>query len=279
MTNEKIMLFLEETANMMSGSALTRAAELLSEARLARRRIGFLPEDCRPRTEADGYAVQEALHGVLSRGLGPVAGWKIGCTTANMQRIIGVGGPCGGGVYASTVARGDAALRHADFVRVGVECELAVLLARDLTPDAAPFTRDSVAEAVGACMAAMEIVDDRYEDFHALDPATLIADDFFNAGCVLGQPVEDWREVDIPAVIGTTRVNGEERGSGPASQVMDHPFEALAWLANTRAEQGLGLSAGAFVLTGSMVAPQWLEPGDVVEMTVSGFGRVSARFA
>ena len=36
-------------------------------------------------------------------------------------------------------------------------------------------------------MAAIEVVDDRYADYRALDAPTLVADDFFNAACVLGR--------------------------------------------------------------------------------------------
>ena len=55
-----------------------------------------------------------------------------------------------------------------------------------LPPAAAPYDRGAVAAAVGACMTSIEVVDDRYVDFRALDVFTLIADDFFHAGCVVG---------------------------------------------------------------------------------------------
>ena len=43
-----------------------------------------------------------------------------------------------------------AKLRLGDYVRVGVECEIAVQLARDLSPSEAPFTAEWVAEAIEA---------------------------------------------------------------------------------------------------------------------------------
>ena len=54
----------------------------------------------------------------------------------------------------------------ADYVRVGVECEIAVRLGADLGPAGAPFDRARVAGGGRRpCMAAMEIVDDRYGDY------------------------------------------------------------------------------------------------------------------
>jgi len=132
---------------------------------------------------------------------------------------------------------------------------------------------------VAAVLPAMEIVDDRYRDYRTLDVATLIADDFFNAGCVLGTPVTGWREVDLPAVTGVTRLNGVEAGRGEGRAVMGHPFEALAWLANLRARSGLGLRAGEFVLLGSVVETRWVSAGDEVVVAIDGLGEVRATFA
>ncbi len=256
-----------------------RAAVLLRDQRLARTPIDPLPPDCRPRDEPDGYAVQDVLHELLAgAGLGPVAGHKIGCTTAVMQAYLGIENPCAGGVHATTVHEGHARVRHRDYVRVGVECEIAVRLGADLGPAGAPFDRVRVAASVEAVLAAMEIVDDRYRDYRTLDVPTLIADDFFNAGCVLGPPITRWRDLDLPALTGVTRLNGAEAGRGEGRAVMGHPFEALAWLANLRARLGLGLRAGEFVLLGSVVETRWVEPGDEVAVAIEGLGEVRATF-
>ena len=91
----------------MTPSTIARAAELLSAARLARRRFERLPEDCRPPDLAAAYAVQDALHARLTAaGCGAVAGHKIGCTTPVMQRFLAIDDPCAGGVFAPTVHHG-----------------------------------------------------------------------------------------------------------------------------------------------------------------------------
>ncbi len=151
-------------------------------------------------------------------------------------------------------------------------------LGADLGPAGAPFDRVRVAAAVEAVLAAMEIVDDRYRDYRTLDVPTLIADDFFNAGCVLGPPVTRWRDLDLPTLTGVTRLNGAEVGRGEGRAVMGHPFEALAWLANLRARLGLGIRAGEFVLLGSVVETRWVSAGDEAVVAIEGLGEVSARF-
>ena len=257
----------------------TRAAEAISAYRLALRPLPALALELHPRDQDSGYRVQDELHAILeAAGMGAVAGHKIGCTTPVMQAYLHISNPCAGGVFASTVHRSPARVRHDGFVRPGVECEMVVQLESDLPAQRAPFTRDAVAAAVGALMAGMEIVDDRYVDYKSLDSATLIADDFFDAGCVLGAPVADWRALDLPAVTGVTFINGAEVGRGRGSDVMGHPFEALAWLANSLARRGRSLRAGEFVFTGSVVGTKWLARGDHVLMTIDGLGSVEAVF-
>jgi 2-keto-4-pentenoate hydratase len=257
-----------------------RAAAILRDLRLARTPIGPLPGDCRPRDESDGYAAQEALRDLLTAaGLGPVAGHKIGCTTPVMQTFLGIDHPCAGQVHAKAVHHGQAHVRHADYVRVGVECEIAVRLGTDLGPGEGVFGRERVARAVDAVLPAMEIVDDRYRDYRTLDVPTLIADDFFNAGCVLGPPIKQWRDLDLSTLTGVTRLNGVEVGRGQGRAVMGHPFEALAWLANLRASLGLTVRAGEFVLLGSVVETRWVSVGDEVTVVIEGLGEVHATFA
>ena len=263
----------------MPQAEIERAAELLARARLGRRRFGQLPEACRPPDEAAAYAVQDALHRRLSAaGRGVPAGHKIGCTTAVMQRFLNIGNPCAGGVFAPTVQHKRAAFRHADFLHVGVECEIAVRLAKALPATDAPYDLASVAGAIGACMAAIEVVDDRYDDYKSLDTPTLIADDFFNAACVLGAPVEAWDELDLAGLTGRMRIDGEEVGSGRGGDILGHPLNALAWLANALAARGRSLAVGEFVLLGSVVETRWVKAGDLVDVEIDGLGTVSCRF-
>jgi 2-oxo-3-hexenedioate decarboxylase/2-keto-4-pentenoate hydratase len=142
----------------------------------------------------------------------------------------------------------------------------------------APYDRDTAGAAVGACMAAIEVVDDRYEDYRALDVPTLIADDFFNAAGVLGAPVASWRDLDLAAVRGRMRINGAEAGTGRGGDILGHPLEALAWLANALAARGSCLRRGEFVLLGSVVETQWVAAGDRVEVEIEGLGWARVRF-
>jgi 2-keto-4-pentenoate hydratase len=254
------------------------AAQTIASARRHRTPLSPLDADVAPHDEAEGYLIQTAVADLLSPDFGAQVGYKIGCTSAVMQAYLEIPHPCGGSVFASGVHESGASLRHRDFVRVGVECEIAVRLARDLAPSAVPFTADAVTQAVEAYLPAIEIVDDRYVDWQTLGAPTLVADDFFAAGCVLGKPVARSVAPDLLEVVARAVVNGEEAGRGTGADVLGHPHNALAWLANHLAAAGKGLRAGQIVLTGSLVKTVWLGAGDDVVMDLSGLGTVAVDF-
>jgi len=263
----------------MYSETTNAAARYLASARLDRVRLESLGSELTPGNELSAYVVQDALHERLSEaGAGAVSGHKIGCTTSIMQSYLGIDTPCAGGVFEPTERRRDGVFSFDELLHPGVECELAVRLGADLIPEDAPFDAVSVADAVEAVTPAIEIVDDRWVDYKAIDTPSLIADDFFGAGCVLGDDAQNWRELDLSDIEGSMTINGELVGSGKGSAILDQPLSALAWLANLMAQRGKSLRAGEFVLLGSLVETKWVERGDLVEIDLGSLGRATAHF-
>lgn len=262
---------------MKAADRAAAAAAFFHETRTARRKLLPLPPELRPADVEEAYAAQEALIELYRKdGRGAVAGAKIAITTPVMQQLMDIDQPCGGAIFASMVHHAPAALRHADYGNIAVECEIALRLGADLP--APPFTRDAVAEAVESVMAAIELIDDCHGEYGAFDAIDLVADNAWNAGVVLGPPVTDWRRLDLPALSGTMSVGGKVVGSGFGRDAMGHPFEALAWLAETFARRGRPLRRGMVVITGSLVSTKWPQPGEEVVVEIESLGRASARF-
>jgi len=254
------------------------AAQTIASARRNRTPLASLPPELAPDDEAEGYRVQRAVHDLLLPKTGSLVGYKIGCTSAVMQQYLDIPHPCAGGVFEKGVHESGAKLRFGDYVRVGVECEIAVRLARNLSPSEEPFTAEWVMEAIAAYRPAIEIVDDRYVQWETLGAPTLVADDFFAAGCVLGAEVARSAAPDLLQVTGRALLNGLEVARGSGADVLGHPAHALAWLANHLATEGKGLHEGQLVLTGSLVKTLWLKAGDRIVMDLSGLGKVEAEF-
>lgn len=257
----------------------SNAAEKLAQQRLSHGTTHLEPAE-RPPTERDGYALQQLTNARLSTlGLGSPAGFKIGCTTPVMQRFLGIDSPCAGEVFSSTILHERGTVRAADYRKLGVECEIVAFLSSAVEPAGAPFTAATIARHVGAIAAGIEIVDDRYRDYRTLGVHTLTADNFFNAGCVLGRPVTVWDPAGLPKRSGRMLINAQEVGRGTGEMVLGHPLEALAWLANLRSSLGLGISSDAFVFLGSLVETKWLKPGDQVRIEIDDLGSVELTVA
>src|SRR3981189_1443962 len=126
------------------------AAKTIVTARRNRAPLRPLAGDTAPQDEAEGYQIQRAVHDLLLPYFGALAGYKIGCTSPVMQQYLDIPHPCGGGVFAKGVHESGAKLRFKDYVRVGVECEIAGRLARHLSPSGAPFTAEWVRGGIGA---------------------------------------------------------------------------------------------------------------------------------
>jgi 2-keto-4-pentenoate hydratase len=186
-----------------------------------------------------------------------------------MQQLCGVDEPCYGAMFASEIRHSPAETRVGDFCRVGIETEIAMRLGADLDNG----NRAAVEDAVESCAAAIEVLEDLRHDYKRLTAIAMVAGNVWNAGCVLGAPVTEWRKLDLATVTARLTINGQEIGSGKGGDVMGNPLNALAWLADKLAADGRPLKRGMVVMTGSMVPIQFPKPGDRAVVEVSGLGR------
>src|SRR3989304_3426565 len=146
-------------------SRARKAAKWLLAAHQRRERFGRMPPELAPRTSEEAYLIQDDFVALRADELGPVVGYKIALTTPQMRKMMGVDSPQAGAMLESTIRRSPATVRAADFVNLIVEFELAMALAEDLPAAGAPFSRERVAQAVGAVMPAFELLDDRGADY------------------------------------------------------------------------------------------------------------------
>jgi 2-keto-4-pentenoate hydratase len=251
----------------------TDAARFLDDAHRRRATFCNLPDAIAPKTVAEAYAAQEALCALWAERLGPVRGLKIATTTKVMQELMGIDHPCGGMIFASTIHHSPAAIDKARYVNLRVECELAVRLGRDLMPSAAPYTRASVREAISEVMASFELLEDRRADYKSSKAMSLIADNAWNAGIVIGQPMALPPGLDLNGIAGRMTRDGKDEAAGKT----DDPLGALAWLANLAVERGRPITAGMVVITGSVIATVDIAPGEQLLFTLAGIGSAAMR--
>jgi 2-keto-4-pentenoate hydratase len=247
------------------------AARFIDAAHRTRARYQNLPDAIAPSTVAEAYAAQAALCELWMPRIGPVAGLKVATTTRVMQELMGIGHPCMGTIFAGRVYASPATIAKSDYVNVRVECELAVRLGRDLPKPAAPYTRESVRPAVSDVMAAFELIEDRFADYRSSRAFSLIADNAWNGGIVVGPARALPAGLDLDGIGGVLRSNGKDAATGTT----DDPLGALAWLANQAAECGRPMTAGMVAITGSVIPTVDIAVGERLDFALNGIGETS----
>tara|TARA_Y100001960_G_scaffold326084_1_gene409713 strand:- start:567 stop:1352 length:786 start_codon:yes stop_codon:yes gene_type:complete len=252
-----------------------RAASMLATAYRRRRKITSLPPDLVPQTALEAYAIQDRLVSIWG---GHTIGWKLSCTSSVAQRALKFNKPCRGRVMAGAVDHSPAIIagdKH--FMRL-IEPEFGFRLKHALPPSSAPFSFEHVEDAVEALIPVIEIVDTVYEDWASVGVLSLIADNMLSGGLILGEPVVEWRDSDLETHEVSLAVNGETVTAGHGGNVLNHPLNALVWLANDLPRMGMGLHAGEVIATGLSTGLVYAEAGDTAVADFGDWGRVTVIF-
>jgi 2-keto-4-pentenoate hydratase len=231
-----------------------------------------------PATTKAAYEIQDSyVAQLLQLRRTSLAGYKIAITTPAMRDMVGFQDSVSGRLLRDQLHRDVGTIIKArDYVRLIVEFEIAFEIGRGLPAAATPWTGASIFEHVACAYPALEIADDRGAHYPSLKQSvlTLIADNAWNQGLVLGSPVTQLDARALQSVQGIAFIDGREVGRGTGRDVLGHPLDALAWLANHLAARGLPLNAGDIVTTGSLVKSQFPVAGNRIEFRLPGFGDV-----
>jgi 2-keto-4-pentenoate hydratase len=205
-------------------------------------------------------------------------GYKIGLTSRRMQEMCGIDSPIAGVVLATEVHPTGASVSLSRFVRLGIEFELAVRIGRDVDAAHLPATLAQTAALVAGICPAIELVEDRNADYGGgLDALSLVADNSWNGGIVLGEFTTDFPEPgDIAA---TVTLDGETIDRGNSRDALGHPYAPVAWLAKHLVSRGQKLRRGDVVMTGSIVPTRFPTAGERYRLTLEEVGSVDVVLA
>jgi len=221
----------------------------------------------------DAYAVQrEYVRLLLQSRATTAAGYKIGLTTPRMQAMCGIDSPVAGVIITDRVHASGTRISAAAYGHVGLEFEIAVRLGQDLAPAGRTPTFAEVGAAIDGVCPAIELIDDRGADYRKLDALSLIADNAWNGGVVLGDFRPSWP--DLAAIEAVVSVDGKIIDRGFGRDVLGHPFYSVAWLATHLAAQGSRLRAGDIVMTGSVVTTKFPDRIESYHYELSDCGAV-----
>jgi 2-keto-4-pentenoate hydratase len=224
-------------------------------------------------TTVEAYALQAEIARLRERRGERVIGYKVGCTSRDIQMQLGVEEPIFGRLFGTGCHPCGVRLPSTRYANPAIEGELAIRLSRNLPRE--PLSDDEYAAAIETVFPVIEL-------HHFVLPRdgpplpALIASGGMHAGLVLAER-ETTCSGRIPQVE-QIDVTIDERLVGATKEpwTMGDPAATLRWLTARLAESGLQLRRGQVILTGSPLPLFPVGPGSRVVAEAHLLGRSSA---
>ena len=237
-------------------------AECLSDAqvtamadKMAARAPADTPENL---NEADGACSRAKLNALLEKRYGKVIGYKAGLTNPAVQKRFNYDQPVWGKLYEGMVLKNGAVVEAGFGARPLFEADMLVRVKSAAINQAK--TPMDVLQAIDQVIPFIEL-----PDLVVLAPPKLNgpAVSAINVGArlgVAGTPItvpvtrgeryamlDGLRDMTVVLADGT----GAELGKGKGSDILEHPLNAVVWLAGALAKEGLAMKPGDLISLGS----------------------------
>ena len=223
----------------------------------------------------DAYQIQLAMMNQRIKSGETVVGKKIGITAKIVMDMLGVDQPDFGHLTSGMEFKNSDDLPTKKFCQPKGEGEIAFLLNKDLIGPGITYAQ--VIAATECVVPAFEIVDSRIKDWKIKIQDT-IADNASAGAFILGSPQKSIKGIDLATCGMVLKKNGEIIGTGAGAATLDHPVNAVVWLANMLGSLGMNLRAGEVILSGSLSIMFPIQSGDKLEMEIGGIGRAACQF-
>jgi 2-keto-4-pentenoate hydratase len=217
-----------------------------------------------------GMRAQLERRAAMLAGGEEALGWKVGFGNPPSLERFGTNAPMVGFLLRSGLVEPGALVSLAGWSEPAVEAEVAVQMGADLPPGAGP---EAARAAIGAIAPAFELAD---IDPPPEDVEAILAANIFQRAVMLGERTEGGSPEGLSATIvapgsGPIEVADTEAATGEIVPIVRHVAELVGAF-------GERLSAGEIVITGALVPPIPVSPGDRLEYELHGLGRLSIGF-
>jgi 2-keto-4-pentenoate hydratase len=201
-------------------------------------------------------------------------GWKVGFGAPASMQKLSIKAPLIGFLTDRALVATGATVSLAGWSKPVAEPEIAVHMNRDLPAGA---DRDSVKAAIAGLGPAIELADvDRPPD----DVEHILAGNIYQRAIVVGPWDASRAGGVVDGLHGHVARNGGAFAQTSDPQALTGELIGIVrHVADTLSAFGQTLRAGQIIITGSIVPPLWVEPGEEIEFRLDPVGSVSVRFA
>ena len=217
-----------------------------------------LPQTLMPENFEEAYETQKIFQ--KNSGRGELGGFKIALASKVQQELCGIDHPIAGGIFANEIKTSPAIFELENFHGLGLEFELAVTLSADLKPGMEPFDKDNIKQFIKSLSPAFELIIDRNADYSNINPLTMITDNAWCSGIVLGRELPNWEKLNLDIIRSQLLWNDEAPQNAMIKDA--NPLESLAWVSNLLISLGRTIPKDSIIITGSVIKTRAPHKGD-----------------
>jgi 2-keto-4-pentenoate hydratase len=224
-----------------------------------------------------GMAAQfERRRELLVAGHKPL-GWKLAFGAPAALERLHTNAPLVGFLMQSALVPSGSSISIADWKKPAAEPEITVHLGKDLPAGA---DRDVAKSAIAGLSPAIELAD---VDHPSDDVEGTLARNIYQRHIILGRTDVTRAGGILDGLTGHVFRNGSEIANVSSPQALQELtgelLDIVRHVANLLAAFGEPLQAGQIVITGSIIPPLWVAPGEEIVFNLDPVDTVSVRFA
>lgn len=198
-------------------------------------------------------------------------GWKVGFGSAAATAMLGTDRPLVGFLLESGLLPDGARVRLDGWANPLLEPEIAVHVSRAVAPDA---SWAAVRDAIGGLSAAIELAD---VDPPPSDVRAILAGNIYHRHVQLGEVRPRFDIAEVSARV--SRDGTEVAATDDVTALVGEIVEVVRLTAELLGECGEQLRAGDVVITGSVVPPLPVLPGQTITAGLGPLGELSVSFS
>ena len=252
---------------------LKQIAKFMLDQHKSKQNFQNLPETLMPKNLNEAYKIQEIFQ--KNSGRGELGGFKIALASKVQQELCGIDHPIAGGIFANEIKSSPETFDLDNFHGLGLEFELAVTLSDDLKPGMEPFDKNNIKQFIKSLSPAFELIIDRDADYSNINPLTMITDNAWCSGIVLGKELSNWEKLNLDVIRSQLLWNDEAPQDAMIKDA--NPLESLSWVSNLLTSLGRTIPKDSVIITGSVIKTRAPNKGDPIIYKVEDLSEVEIK--
>ena len=252
---------------------LEQIAKFMLDQHKSKQNFQNLPETLIPKNLNEAYKIQEIFQ--KNSGRGQLGGFKIALASKVQQELCGIDHPIAGGIFANEIKSSPETFELDNFHGLGLEFELAVTLSDDLKPGMEPFDKNNIKQFIKSLSPAFELIIDRDADYSNINPLTMITDNAWCSGIVLGRELSNWEKLNLDVIRSQLLWNDEAPQDAMIKDA--NPLESLSWVSNLLTSLGRTIPKDSVIITGSVIKTRAPNKGDHIIYKVEDLSEVEIK--